>query len=210
MDFVCTYVQERLGGIIGIALDTKYFEPYSKSSKDKAATARLLGFNIGWFAVLLVYGDYPKCIRKLVKERLPIFSKQEKSLLKGSFDYLGLNNYSSACGRNMQKPPKGVLHHEVDSLAPVIGKVYIIYISTQLALGMQQGKQGFLKQSSLSMFSNFGRRKRGSACSFLPCEFLVSQFMLSILKLYISACNNNLLLSTKRSHLCVPYHVGTY
>ncbi|KAL6277683.1 hypothetical protein ACE6H2_021284 [Prunus campanulata] len=36
----------------------------------------------------LVYGDYPKNVRHLVKERLPIFTKEERRLLKGSFDLL--------------------------------------------------------------------------------------------------------------------------
>ncbi|KAF3431761.1 hypothetical protein FNV43_RR26497 [Rhamnella rubrinervis] len=73
------------------------------------------------FAEPLVYGRYPKSMRKLVKERLPNFSKEEKSLIKASFDYLGINYYLSLFAQNMRKRPTGVLHHEVDSLALGVG-----------------------------------------------------------------------------------------
>lgn len=68
------------------------------------------------FVEPIVYGDYPKSMKDLVKERLPIFSEEDKSLLKGSFDYLGLKYYVSSYAHNMPKPPTSVLHHEVDSL----------------------------------------------------------------------------------------------
>ncbi|KAF3431705.1 hypothetical protein FNV43_RR27028 [Rhamnella rubrinervis] len=115
------FSKAKQGGIVGIALDSAYYEPYSKSSKDKAAAARLLDFNLGWFAEPLVYGRYPKSMRKLVKERLPNFSKEEKSLIKASFDYLGINYYLSLFAQNMRKRPTGILHHEVDSLALGVG-----------------------------------------------------------------------------------------
>lgn len=40
--------QETQGGQIGISLVGQYFEPYSKSSEDKAAAKRALDFNLGW------------------------------------------------------------------------------------------------------------------------------------------------------------------
>ncbi|KAB2612837.1 hypothetical protein D8674_035153 [Pyrus ussuriensis x Pyrus communis] len=43
----------------------------------------------------LVYGDYPKSMRDLVKDRLPSFTNEEKNLVKGSFDFIGINYYTS-------------------------------------------------------------------------------------------------------------------
>ena len=43
----------------------------------------------------LTKGEYPKSMRSMVGNRLPKFSKEEAKQLKGSFDFLGLNYYSS-------------------------------------------------------------------------------------------------------------------
>lgn len=42
----------------------------------------------------LVFGDYPKTMKKIVGSRLPVFSKSESEYLKGSFDFLGVNHYT--------------------------------------------------------------------------------------------------------------------
>lgn len=73
-----------------------------------------------------VYGDYPKSMRDMVKERLPTFSKKQKMMLKGSCDFFGLNYYTSAYAQNMLSSPSQVLYHGVDSLAKEVGKVHII------------------------------------------------------------------------------------
>ena len=43
----------------------------------------------------LTYGDYPLSIRCLVKKRLLTFSEDDSKLLKGSYDFVGINYYSS-------------------------------------------------------------------------------------------------------------------
>lgn len=43
----------------------------------------------------LTKGKYPKSMRSMVGNRLPKFSKEEGKQLTGSFDFLGLNYYSS-------------------------------------------------------------------------------------------------------------------
>lgn len=43
----------------------------------------------------LTYGDYPKSMRDLVGKRLPKFTLEEAMMLKGSFDFLGLNYYTA-------------------------------------------------------------------------------------------------------------------
>lgn len=43
----------------------------------------------------LINGDYPHSMRYLVAERLPKFTKEESMLLKGSFDFIGVNYYTA-------------------------------------------------------------------------------------------------------------------
>ena len=42
----------------------------------------------------MVYGDYPDVMKKNVGSRLPTFTNLESNLVKGSFDFLGLNYYN--------------------------------------------------------------------------------------------------------------------
>lgn len=44
----------------------------------------------------LVFGDYPKVMKKNVGSRLPSFTKQDSELVKGATNFFGLNHYSSA------------------------------------------------------------------------------------------------------------------
>ena len=43
----------------------------------------------------LTNGEYPHSMRSLVGDRLPEFTKEESEMLKGSFDFLGLNYYTA-------------------------------------------------------------------------------------------------------------------
>ncbi|XP_050221943.1 beta-glucosidase 24-like [Mercurialis annua] len=88
-------------GEIGMSLVGQYYEPYTNSTEDIAAQKRALDFGIGWFMEPLVYGDYPSSMKKLVKERLPTFTEEEKKSLIGAFDFIGVNYYSSLFARNI-------------------------------------------------------------------------------------------------------------
>ncbi|KAL6966295.1 beta-glucosidase, partial [Sarracenia purpurea var. burkii] len=56
---------------------------------------RGLDFMFGWFMDPLINGDYPTNMRKLAGSRLPTFSDTDKNKVKGSFDFIGLNYYTS-------------------------------------------------------------------------------------------------------------------
>ncbi|KAK3219062.1 hypothetical protein Dsin_013032 [Dipteronia sinensis] len=93
--------QEKQRGQIGMSFVAQYFEPYSESLDDIAAARRAMDFELGWFVEPLVYGDYPRIMREIVKDRLPTFSAQEKKLIKGSFDFIGLNYYTSRYAKSI-------------------------------------------------------------------------------------------------------------
>ncbi|XP_021617727.1 beta-glucosidase 24 [Manihot esculenta] len=82
-------------GKIGITLNSMWFEPYSNSTVDKKAAKTAIDFMFGWYMNPVTYGNYPRSMRKLVGDRLPKFKPKESKLLKGSYDFLGLNYYTS-------------------------------------------------------------------------------------------------------------------
>ncbi|KAK8917089.1 Beta-glucosidase 31 [Platanthera zijinensis] len=86
--------QKEQRGQIGITIIGFWFEPSTNATDDVAAVKRTMEFHIGWFLQPLVYGDYPATMKDIVKSRLPIFSKEESSRLKASFDFIGLNHYN--------------------------------------------------------------------------------------------------------------------
>ncbi|XP_050210008.1 beta-glucosidase 13-like [Mercurialis annua] len=92
---VQVYREKYNNGKIGITLDLTWPEPMSDSPEDIAASQRILDFAFGWWLDPLVYGRYPGIMQKLVGGRLPDFTKEESLLVKGSYDFFGINSYTS-------------------------------------------------------------------------------------------------------------------
>ncbi|KAM7273902.1 hypothetical protein ACFE04_028566 [Oxalis oulophora] len=82
-------------GEIGITLITDWFLPHSSARENNDAAMRILDFMFGWYMDPLTYGDYPTSMRTYVGERLPKFTKEQSDMIKGSYDFLGLNYYTS-------------------------------------------------------------------------------------------------------------------
>ncbi|XP_015875970.3 beta-glucosidase 13 [Ziziphus jujuba] len=82
-------------GTIGITLVSPWLVPYSNAKHHKNAALRALDFYFGWFMDPLVNGEYPHTMRSIVGERLPKFTKIQSETLKGSFDFIGINYYTS-------------------------------------------------------------------------------------------------------------------
>ncbi|XP_027355483.1 cyanogenic beta-glucosidase-like isoform X2 [Abrus precatorius] len=91
-----TKYQASQNGLIGITLNSDWYVPISEKKSDYDAARRGLDFMFGWYMDPLTKGEYPKSMQSLVGNRLPKFSKEEAKQLKGSFDFLGLNYYSSS------------------------------------------------------------------------------------------------------------------
>ncbi|KAL5057649.1 hypothetical protein RYX36_029253 [Vicia faba] len=109
--------QAKQGGEIGIVLSIEDYIPFSRKPEDVAATVRLRDFSTGWVLDPLFKGDYPTSMKELVGDRLPKFTEEEKKLIKGSLDFIGINYYRSFFGKD--EPNKFLINSldNYDSLA---------------------------------------------------------------------------------------------
>jgi len=88
--------QQAQGGKIGITLNTDFGYPFKASSpEDVAAANRYVEFQAGWYADPVFFGHYPESMVQLVGDRLPSFTPEQAARIKGSWDFYGLNHYSS-------------------------------------------------------------------------------------------------------------------
>ena len=100
------------GGEIGIVLNTNWYAPANAGDPThRAAATRALTFQFGWFMDPITTGTYPAAMRARVGARLPTFTAAEAALLRGSFDWIGLNHYTTSVveplpsGMHLPYPP---------------------------------------------------------------------------------------------------------
>ncbi|KAM6960799.1 lactase-like protein isoform 1-T1 [Aplochiton taeniatus] len=93
-------------GMVGISLSGDWGEPVDISNqKDIEAAERYVQFYLGWFATPIFHGDYPQVMKDFIgrkstqqglgTSRLPNFSSQEKSYIKGTCDFLGIGHFTT-------------------------------------------------------------------------------------------------------------------
>ena len=83
-------------GEIGIVNNSDWREPLTQDPQDAEASDRALQFSFGWYTDPLFTGEYPEAMRTRLGKRLPEFTSEEKKILIGSSDFLGLNHYTSS------------------------------------------------------------------------------------------------------------------
>ncbi|XP_020274147.1 beta-glucosidase 22-like isoform X2 [Asparagus officinalis] len=117
-----TKYQAMQKGWISLNLYTLWLCPFSNSSGDVEATQREMDFMIGWVMNPLVFGDYPEIMKKNAGQRLPSFTRLESEQVKGSFDFIGLNHYTTAYVKdNSNGPISGLRDFTADSYSVLTG-----------------------------------------------------------------------------------------
>ncbi|XP_051989904.1 lactase-like protein isoform X3 [Xyrauchen texanus] len=93
-------------GMVGISLSADWGEPVDVTNqRDIEAAERYVQFYLGWFAMPLFNGDYPQVMKDYIgkksaqqglsSSRLPTFSPQEKSFIRGTCDFLGIGHFTT-------------------------------------------------------------------------------------------------------------------
>ncbi|NWX39572.1 LPH hydrolase, partial [Steatornis caripensis] len=113
------------GGLISITINSDWAEPRNPhNQEDINAARRYLQFFLGWFAhPIFKNGDYNEVMKMRIRERslaqglsqsrLPEFTESEKQRIKGTYDYFGLNHYTTVLTYNINYPA-GVLSYDSD------------------------------------------------------------------------------------------------
>ncbi|KAG4978217.1 hypothetical protein AAZX31_13G261100 [Glycine max] len=89
------HFQAKQGGTIGIVAFSFMYDPLRDEECDRQAVSRGLAFDIAWVLDPLVFGEYPPEMRSILGSKMPVFSPVEKSLIKGSLDFIGINHYGT-------------------------------------------------------------------------------------------------------------------
>ncbi|XP_043691515.1 beta-glucosidase 24-like [Telopea speciosissima] len=113
--------KESQNGTIGIAIEFIWPLPYSSHLEDINASQRSADFTFGWYMDPITNGDYPEIMKTLVGERLPKFTATESKMLKGSFDFLGLNYYTTAYAFNVPPADPKYLSYQTDGCVNTTG-----------------------------------------------------------------------------------------
>ncbi|KAJ2920434.1 hypothetical protein H1R20_g8959, partial [Candolleomyces eurysporus] len=82
-------------GLIGITLNGDWAMPYDDSPENIDAAQHALDFAIGWYADPVYLGFYPPYMREVLGDRMPDFTPEEWSIVKGSSDFYGMNTYTT-------------------------------------------------------------------------------------------------------------------
>ncbi|CAG9333785.1 unnamed protein product [Blepharisma stoltei] len=91
------YYQPTQKGKIGMTISSAFYYPSNTSEPEDYKSADVsVAFQYGWFADPQVFGRYPEEMSSLITgNRLPTFTTEQSMMLKGSYDFLGVNYYYS-------------------------------------------------------------------------------------------------------------------
>eukprot|EP00811_Abedinium_folium_P027254 NODE_4111_length_1934_cov_10.599336.p1 GENE.NODE_4111_length_1934_cov_10.599336~~NODE_4111_length_1934_cov_10.599336.p1 ORF type:complete len:554 (-),score=152.54 NODE_4111_length_1934_cov_10.599336:158-1819(-) len=97
------------GHQIGIALLAELRSAVDQTcDADVDAADTAMDFVLGWFASPIFNGSYPESMQRACGERLPVFTEEERHIIRGSIDFLGvISNTSTRVKPNSAKelPP---------------------------------------------------------------------------------------------------------
>jgi len=95
--------QKKQKGLIGITVDGEAQIPWEYANmpeeeleNNKKYANLAAEFRIGWYSDPPLKGDYPESVKERMGKDMPVFTEEEKKLLKGSSsDFLGWNTYTA-------------------------------------------------------------------------------------------------------------------
>uniref|UniRef100_A0A2N9GKE1 Beta-glucosidase n=1 Tax=Fagus sylvatica TaxID=28930 RepID=A0A2N9GKE1_FAGSY len=99
--------------VAALGYDNGLFAP-GRSKADNLAAQRARDFHVGWFIHPIVYGEYPRTMQEIVGDRLPKFTKEEVHIVKGSIDFVGINQYTAYYMYDPHQPKPKVLGYQQD------------------------------------------------------------------------------------------------
>ncbi|GAB4851995.1 hypothetical protein Ancab_016186 [Ancistrocladus abbreviatus] len=82
-------------GRIGILLDFGWYELLTRGKEDNYVAQRARDFHLGWFLDPIIHGEYPRTMQEIVGDRLPKFTKEERLMVQGSIDLVGINQHTA-------------------------------------------------------------------------------------------------------------------
>jgi beta-glucosidase/6-phospho-beta-glucosidase/beta-galactosidase len=86
--------KSKLGGTVGIVLNTMHFYPLDESSpSDAVAAERGYDFWYHWYLGPLTAGRYPQTMIDTVGARLPTFTADQQVMITGALDFVAINYY---------------------------------------------------------------------------------------------------------------------
>lgn len=91
-----TKYQKEQRGIIGLIVETGWFEPMTNSTADKQAAERAQSYFSNWFLDPIVFGRYPKEMQDILGSILPKFTRKNINDLRLGVDFIGINHYTSS------------------------------------------------------------------------------------------------------------------
>ncbi|XP_077254147.1 beta-glucosidase 12-like [Tasmannia lanceolata] len=109
--------QECQKGVIGMTLNCDWQLPYSNSTADIDAAKRAVDFMYGWYMNPTTFGEYPDSMRANAGDRLPHFTKEESDSLRGSYDFVGVNYYTTMYAADIPQSVKLNISFTTDSRA---------------------------------------------------------------------------------------------
>ncbi|XP_015610949.1 LOW QUALITY PROTEIN: beta-glucosidase 29-like [Oryza sativa Japonica Group] len=116
-----TKYQPTQHGQIGITAVSHWFVPYNDTAADRRVVQRSLDFMYGWFLDPIVHGDYPGTMRGWLGARLPAFTAEQAAAVRGSYDFIGVNYYTTYYAKSVPLPSSNRLSYDTDIRANTTG-----------------------------------------------------------------------------------------
>lgn len=138
-----------------MVIDCQWMEPYSQHSEDIIAADRVLQFECGVYFYPLCTGDWPEVVKKTIHDRtvvagvsesrLPAITENDKLDIMNSYDFIGLNHYTTNLVEATDGGPSNETNYDNDIAAGIsFSPSWVIEASDSFAI-VPRGMYSVLK-----------------------------------------------------------------